>query len=143
MEKNTLENDIAEQKRYWEIAVGNMQESAAPYLISDKKAANSTKQQKTYVLDQSTKELIMNISKGSEQLIHVILATGLISLIGLCSKEKYISLGVLPTGECKNKVLPMVIDTLRAKNFKDLLLSVRSQYVNVLKYQDFDLGEVS
>lgn len=142
MGKNTLENDVAEQKRYWEIAVGNMQDSGVPSLISDTKTANNTNLMKTYLLDESIKKLIMNVSKGSEQLIHVVLATGLISLFGLCSKEKYISLGVLPTEECKNQVLPMVIDTLRAKNFKELLLNVRSQYVNVLKYQQYDLGEV-
>lgn len=143
MGKNTLESDVAEQKRYWEIAAGNAQESGIPDFISGREIIGNRKKEKIYQLDKSTKEQILTISKGSEQLIHVILSTALITMVGLCSKQKYISLGVLPTQECKNKVLPMVIDTQRAKNFKDLLLNVRSQYVNVLKYQDYNLNEVN
>ncbi len=141
MEKSTMESDKMEQKRYWEVAYGNIQEAGIPSFLSFR---NGNKVEKTYILDDSIQKLIRGISKESEQLIHVIFSTGLISLIGACSKENYICLGVLPTeAHCNNKLLPMVVDVQRAKDFKSLLLSVRSQYVNVLKYQHFDLNEVS
>lgn len=143
MENEKSCKDIVEQKRYWEVAISNMIDTGVPNFLRANKEINKKKQKITFVLDSSLCDLVNKISNRSEQLVYVIFTAGLATAIGLCHSVKSICIGVPPTEkESQNTVLPMVIDIQRGKDFKSLLMSVRAQYSNVLKYQEFNLKEV-
>lgn len=143
MENDSICRDVVEQKRYWEVAIRNMIDVGTPNFLKECSDVKKELLQKEFTLDKRVSELVNKTSNQSEQLIQVIFMAALATTISLCYSVKTICLGVPPTeAENPNSLMPMVLDVHRAKDFKSLLVSVRAQYINVLKYQEYNIQDV-